>query len=169
MTTTRSGSKRTALTHTPVRSRSANGFWPSPIFAPVSSRPPSLSNHRAPGERAAALAASWCTRRLGRAYAQPAWQILADAARRGVIRYGRPEAWAAGAVAALARGNGLLGPERALTAQQIADELDVKLGALAVTERELTRALNLARYAHRPPHSTNPDSWRTAYARDPER
>jgi hypothetical protein len=27
----------------------------------------------------------------------------------------------------------------------------VTLGALAVTERELARALNLAHYAHRPP------------------
>jgi Domain of unknown function (DUF6398) len=129
---------------------------PPPIFEPVSARPPSLSNHRAPGERAATLAASWCTRRLGRAYAQPAWQILADAARRGVIRHGRPEAWAAGAVTALARANGLLGAEGALTALQIAEDLDVTLGALAVTERELARALNLARYAHRPTRSPTP-------------
>ena len=50
---------------------------------------------------------------------------------------------------ALARVNGLLGAEGALTAQQVADELDVTLGTLAVTERELARVLNLARYAHR--------------------
>jgi len=117
----------------------------------VSAPPPSLTDHRALGERAAALAASWCTRRLGRAYAQRVWQMLADAARLGVIRHGRPEAWAAGAVIALARANGLLGAGRALTAQQVAEELDVSLGALAVTEHELARALNLQRYAHRPP------------------
>jgi hypothetical protein len=57
---------------------------------------------------AAALAASWCTRRLGRPYAQPVWQMLADAARLGVIRDGQPEAWAVGAVIALARASGLL-------------------------------------------------------------
>ena len=88
-------------------------------------------------------------RRLGRVYADPAWQMLADAARLGVIRHGRPEAWAAGAVVALARVNGLLGAGRGLTAEQVADELDVMLGALAVTERELARALNLAHYARR--------------------
>ena len=70
--------------------------------------------------------------------------MLADAARLGVIRRGRPEAWAAGAVIAVARASGLLGTGRPLTAQQVADELDVTLGALAVTERELARALNLA-------------------------
>jgi Domain of unknown function (DUF6398) len=112
----------------------------------VSAPPPSLSDHRAPGERAAALAASWCTRRLGPSYAQRVWQMLADAARLGVIRHGRPEAWAAGAVIALARANGLLGAGRALTAQQVAEELDVSLGALAVTEHQLARALNLERY-----------------------
>ena len=117
----------------------------------MSAQPPWLSDHRGPGERAAALAASWYSRRLGRAYARSAWQMLADAARLGVIRHGRPEAWAAGAVIALARASGLLGAGRALTAQQVADELDVSLGALAVTERELARALNVQRYAHRPP------------------
>ena len=129
---------------------------PGPIFEPVSAQPPSWTDHRAPGERAAALAASWCTRRLGRSYAQPAWQMLADAARLGVVRHGRPEAWAAGAVIALARASGLLGAGRALAAQQVADELDVTLGALAVTERELARALNLAHYAHRPPSAWSP-------------
>ncbi len=118
---------------------------------PVSARPPSRRHHRGPGERAAALAASYCTRRLGRVYAQAAWQILADGARLGVIRHGRPEAWAGGAVVALVRANGLLGAEGALTAQEVGDELDVTLGALAVTERELARALNLARYARRLP------------------
>ena len=34
-----------------------------------------------------------------------------------------------------------------LIAQEVGDELDVTLGALAVTERELAHALNLARYA----------------------
>ena len=117
----------------------------------MSGRPPSLRPHRGPGERAAALAASYCTRRLGQAYAQAAWQMLADAARLGVIRHGRPEAWAAGAVVALARVNGRLGADAALTAQQVADELDVTLGTLAVTESELARVLNLARYARRLP------------------
>jgi len=127
------------------------GFRRSPIVESVSARPPSLRHHRGPGEPAAALAASYCTRRLGQAYAQAAWQMLADAARLGVIRDGRPEAWAAGAVVALARVSGRLGAEGALTAQQIADELDVTLGTLAVTERELTRVLNLARHARRLP------------------
>ena len=117
----------------------------------MSAQPPSLSAHRAPGERAAALAASYCTRRLGRAYAQAVWQMLADASRLGVIRRGRPEAWAAGAIVALARVSGLLGADGVLTAQQVGDELDVTLGTLAVTERELARVLNLSRYAHRVP------------------
>ena len=117
----------------------------------MSAQPPSLSDDCAPGERAAALVASYCTRRLGRAYAQAAWQMLADASRLGVIRRGRPEAWAAGAIVALARVSGLLGADRALTAQQVADELDVILGTLAVTEREFARVLNLSRYAHRVP------------------
>jgi hypothetical protein len=44
----------------------------------------------------------------------------------------------------------------------------VTLGALAVTERELARVLNLAHYAHRPPaRGLKPDAWRTAYARHP--
>jgi hypothetical protein len=49
------------------------------------------------------------------------------------------------------RGAGRLGVEGALTAQQVADELDVTLGTLAVTERELARVLNFARYARRLP------------------
>ena len=117
----------------------------------VSTRPPSGKHHRGLGERAAWLAASYCTRRLGRVDAQAAWEILADAARLGVIRHGRPEAWAAGAVVALVRASGGLGADGALTAQEVADELDVTLGALAVTERELARALSLARYARRLP------------------
>jgi len=32
------------------------------------------------------------TRRLGQVYAKSAWQVLADGARLGVIRHGRPEA-----------------------------------------------------------------------------
>ena len=112
----------------------------------VSTRPPSLNNHRGPGERAAALAASWCSRRVGSAYGRSAWQLLADAARLGLVRHGRPEAWAAGAVIAVARVNGLLGAGGAITAQQVADELDVTLGALAVTEQQLARALNVSSY-----------------------
>ena len=112
----------------------------------MSTRPPSLNNHRGPGERAAALAASWCSRRVGSAYGRSAWQLLADAARLGLVRHGRPEAWAAGAVIAVARANGLLGAGRAITAQQVADELDVTLGALAVTEQQLARALNVSSY-----------------------
>lgn len=77
--------------------------------------------------------------------------MLADAARLGVIRHGTPEAWAAGAVVAVARVNGLLGAEGGLTAAEVADDLDVSLGTQAVTERELARALNPARYARRLP------------------
>jgi hypothetical protein len=76
--------------------------------------------------------------------------MVADAGRLGVIRHGRPEAWAAGAVTALARVRGLIGSARSLTAQQVADEFGVTIGALAVTERELAQALNLSRYARRP-------------------
>ena len=110
-----------------------------------------MSDQRAIGQHAATLAASWCRRRLGRAYADSAWQLLADAARLGVIRHGRAEAWAAGAVVAVARVSGLIGSGRALTAHEVADEFDVTLGALAVTERELAGAVHLARYARRPP------------------
>jgi hypothetical protein len=115
----------------------------------VSAGLPTRSDDHARGERAAVLAGSYCTRRLGRVYAQAGWQMLADASRLGVIRHGRPEAWAAGAVVALARFSGVLGAEGALTAQQVADDLDVTLGTLTVTERELSRALNLAPSAHR--------------------
>ena len=73
--------------------------------------------------------------------------MLADASRLGVIRHGRPEAWAAGAVTALAGVSGLIGKGRPMTAQHIADEFGVTLGALAVTRRELAQALHLARYA----------------------
>ena len=93
---------------------------------------------------------------MGRAHAQACWQMLADAARLGVIRHGRPEAWAAGAVVALARVSGLIGAERPLSAQQVADEFGVTLGTLAVTERELERALRLARYAPRAPARWEP-------------
>lgn len=86
-----------------------------------------LTDQREAGEQAASLAASWCRRRLGRAHAQTAWQMLADAAQLGVIRHGRPEARAAGAVIALARVSGLIGPGRPLSAQQVADELGVSL------------------------------------------
>jgi hypothetical protein len=77
--------------------------------------------------------------------------MLADAARLGVIRHGRPEVWAAGAVIAVARASGLIGAGRAITAEEVAAELEVSVAALAVAERELGRALNLAHYAHRPP------------------
>jgi hypothetical protein len=73
--------------------------------------------------------------------------MLADAVRLGVIHHRRPEASAAGAVMAGTRGNGLLGAGRVLTADRVADELDVTLGQLAVIEREPARALNLARHA----------------------
>ena len=92
----------------------------------MSTRPPSLNDHRGPGERAAALAASWCTRRVSSAYGRSAWQLLADAARLGLVRHGRPEAWAAGVVIAVARVNGRLGTGRAVSAQQVADELEAK-------------------------------------------
>ena len=126
----------------------AVGRWPNGLayIRAVSTRPPPLNNHRGPGERAAALAASWCSRRVGSAYGRSAWQMLADAARLGLVRHGTPEAWAAGAVIAVARVNGLLGAGRAITAQQVADELDVTLGALAVIEQQLARALNVSSY-----------------------
>jgi hypothetical protein len=54
-------------------------------------------------------------------------------------------------VIALARANGLIGTGRAPAAREVAEELDVSLGAIAVTERELARSLNLARYVHGPP------------------
>ena len=107
---------------------------PRSIFEPVSGQRRFLTDQRATGEHAASLAASWCRRRLGRGYAQSAWQMLAAAPRLGVIRHGLPEAWAAGAVIALARVSGLIGTGRALGAQQVADEFGVTLGALAVTE-----------------------------------
>jgi len=77
--------------------------------------------------------------------------MLADASRLGVIRHGRPEAWAAGAVVALARVSGLIGKGRPVTAQHVADEFGVTLGALAVTQSELAQALHLGRYARRAP------------------
>jgi hypothetical protein len=49
-----------------------------------------------------------------------------------------------------ARLSGLIGAGRPLSAQYVADEFGVMPGALAVTERELARALRLARYARRP-------------------
>jgi hypothetical protein len=102
------------------------------------------------GERAAALTDSWlhASPRAGLT-PQAVWQLLADASRLGVVRHGWPEAWAAGAVVALARVNDLLGAEGALTAEEVADELDVTVGTLAVTESELARVLNFAGYAHR--------------------
>jgi hypothetical protein len=64
---------------------------------------------------------------------------------------------AAGAVVAVARVNGLLGAGRVLTADQVADELDVTLGAIVVTERELGRVLNLSRYAKPRARGVTPD------------
>lgn len=77
--------------------------------------------------------------------------MLADAARLGLLCHGRPEAWADGAVIAVARVSGLLGTGRAITTQQVTDELEVSLGTLAVTEQQLARALNLSSYATPPP------------------
>lgn len=117
----------------------------------MSGQPRVLPDQRATGEHAATLAASWCRRRLGRAHAQSVWQLVADATRLGVIRHGRSEAWAAGAIMALARVSGLIGTEGSLSAQQLAEEFGVTIGALAVTERELAGSLHLARYARRRP------------------
>jgi hypothetical protein len=122
----------------------------------VSVQRPSPSGHGRLGERAAALAGSYCTRRVGRAYGQAAWQMLADAARLHVILHGRPEAWAAGAIVAVARASGLLAAGHPLTAQQVAEDLDVTIGTPAVIERELARALTLSRYAQ------PPAAWRLA-------
>jgi hypothetical protein len=133
-------------------------------FERVSGQPRVLTDQRAAGEQAASLAASWCRRRLGRAHAQTTWQMLADAAQLGVIRHGRPEAWAAGAVIALARVSGLIGSGRPLSAQQVADEFGVSLRALAVTGRELARPLNLATRGAHPP-GLRPHVCRSAYAR----
>jgi hypothetical protein len=59
--------------------------------------------------------------------------------------------WAADAVITVARASGLIGAGRAITAKEVAAELEVSVAALAVAERKLGRALNLAQYAHRPP------------------
>jgi hypothetical protein len=121
------------------------------MFARWAHRPLWLRDHGAPGERAAALAAAWCTRRLGRAYAESAWQTLADAARLGVVRHRRPEVWGD------RRGDRPRSRRRSdrrgasARRQEVANELEVSLGALTVTERELARVLNLARFAHRLP------------------
>jgi hypothetical protein len=52
--------------------------------------------------------------------------------------------------------------------QEFADELDMTLGTLAVTERELARVLNLARYARRLPGARGRTDRRVAGARMPE-
>jgi hypothetical protein len=114
-------------------------------------------NSAAPGRHAATIATDWCGRELGAPYAPLAWQLLADAARLGLMRHGSPEAWAASAIVLIARANHLVGHSgEPVSAQQVADALGVSIGALASTERQLTRALNLARYRHRP--STPPDA-----------
>ncbi|MGZ6637578.1 MAG: DUF6398 domain-containing protein [Solirubrobacteraceae bacterium] len=112
----------------------------------------------APGRRAATIAAAWCGRELGQPYAQLAWRLLADAARHRLMRHGSPEAWAASGIILIARANHLLrsGGE-SVSAQQVADDLGVSLGALASTERELARALNLSRYRYRPPKTVDGD------------
>jgi Domain of unknown function (DUF6398) len=125
------------------RSRKARALY----VVGVSPEPRSWTGQRPLGERAATLAASYCRRRLGRAYAQSVWQMLADATRLGVLRHGRPEVWAGGAVVALGRASGLIGPQGSLSADEVAEEFDVTVGALGVIERELTRALHVARYA----------------------
>lgn len=120
----------------------------------MSGQPRSLTSDRALGEHAATLAASWWRRRAGQAHAQSVWQMLADAARLGVIRHGQPEVWAAGAVVALARVSGLIGAGRSITAQQVAADFGVSLGAASVAERELAGALHMARYATKPTRSS---------------
>jgi Mg-chelatase subunit ChlI len=52
---------------------------------------------------------------------------------------------------AVVRANGVVGADGELTAQEIADAFDVTVGTLAVTERELARALNLTRYTRHLP------------------
>ncbi len=118
----------------------------------MSGQPRFLTSQRAAGEHAATLAASWWRRHAGQAHARSAWQMLADAARLGVIRHGQPEVWAAGAVVALARVSGLIGAGRSMTAQQVAADFGVSLGAAGVAERELAGALHLPRYATAPTH-----------------
>jgi len=107
-----------------------------------------LSDQRAAGEHAARLLVPAPLRARTRAVR------LADTRRRRPPRRDptRPaRAWAAGAVIALARVSGLIGTRRPVGAQQVAEDFGVTLGALTVTERELARALHLARYARRPP------------------
>ncbi len=104
-----------------------------------------------PGRRAATIASAWCWRELGQPYVELVWRLLADAARHGLMRHGSSEAWAAGGIILLARANHLLRPGgESVSAQWVADDLGVSLGALASTQRELARALNLARYLYRP-------------------
>ena len=112
-----------------------------------------------PGRRAATIAAAWCARELGQPYAQLAWRLLADAARLGLMRHGSPEAWAASGIILIARANRLLHPGgESISAQLVAGELGVSVGALASTERQLARSLNLAQYRYRD------DRWRTPIA-----
>ena len=104
-----------------------------------------------PGRRAAMIAAAWCGRELGQPYAQLAWRLLADATRLGLMRHGTPEAWAASGIILIARANDLLLPGgESVSAQLVADDLGVSVGALASTEQQLARALNPARYRYRP-------------------
>ena len=76
----------------PANLRAPMPHGPRSTFERVSGQTRVLTDQRAAGEQAASLAASWCRRRLARAHAQTAWQMLADAAQLGVIRHGRPEA-----------------------------------------------------------------------------
>jgi hypothetical protein len=113
-----------------------------------------------PGRRAATIAAAWCGRELGQPYAQLAWRLLADAARHGLMRHGSPEAWAASGIILIARANHLLrSGDESVSAQRVADDLGVSLGALASTDRQLARALNVARYQYRPPTIANGDQY----------
>lgn len=111
-----------------------------------------------PGQRAATIASAWCWRELGQPYVELVWRLLADAARHGLMRHGSSEAWAAGGIILLARANHLLGPGgESVSAQWVADDLGVSLGALASTQWELARVLNLARYLYRPPKTADGD------------
>lgn len=66
------------------------------------------------------------------------------------MRNGSPEAWAASGIILIARANDLLHPGGgSLSAQLVAGELGVSIGALASTEQQLARSLNLAEYRYR--------------------
>ena len=100
---------------------------------------------------------------MRRAQAARSDPVHGDHDSRALLRHGLSEAWAAGAVVALAprqrharRAGSAYRPRRSLM------RLDVTRGTLAVTDRELARALNLlSRCVHdcpRPP--TSKGAWR---------